>query len=80
MSARGGSRQRTALHYASLHNHVAIATALLEAGASEFARDAAGLTPLNLSMGGDMCKLLHRVSVHVHVHVHVCNVHDMLER
>ena len=63
MNARGGSRQRTALHYASLNNHVAVATTLLEAGANEFSRDSGGYTPLNLCMGGDMCKLLHKVSV-----------------
>ena len=51
----------TPLHYASLNNHVAIATILLEAGANEFARDLGGYTPLNLCMGGDMCKLLHKV-------------------
>ena len=63
VNARGGSHQRTALHYASLNNHVAIATILLEAGANEFARDMSGYTPLNLCMGGDMCKLLHKVHV-----------------
>ena len=61
VNARGGSRQRTPLHYASLNNHVAIATILLEVGANEFARDLGGYTPLNLCMGGDMCKLLHKV-------------------
>ena len=63
VNARGGSRQRTPLHYASLNNHVALATILLEVGANEFARDLGGYTPLNLCMGGDMCKLLHKVCV-----------------
>lgn len=58
---KGGSRLRTPLHYASLNNHVKLAAMLLEAGANEFARDLYGYTPLNLSMGGDMCKLLHKV-------------------
>ena len=62
MNSRGGGHKRTPLHYASLYNHVGIATTLLAAGASEVARDSGGLTPLNLSMGGDMCKLLHKVS------------------
>ena len=61
MNSRGGSHKRTPLHYASLYNHVAIATKLLAAGANEHARDDGGLTALNLSMGGDMCKLLHKV-------------------
>lgn len=65
VNAKGGSRQRTPLHYASLNNHVAIATVLLQAGANEFARDSGGYTPLNLSMGGEMCKLLHKVEHHV---------------
>ena len=60
--ARGGSRQRTALHYASLHNHIAVATRLLSAGANEHCCDATGQTALNLSMGGEMCKLLHKVA------------------
>ena len=63
MNSRGGSKKWTPLHYASLNNHVAVATTLLAAGASECARDAEGLTPLNLSMGGDMCKLLHKVTI-----------------
>jgi ankyrin repeat protein len=60
VNSRGGGHKRTPLHYASLYNHVGIATTLLAAGASEVARDSGGLTPLNLSMGGDMCKLLHK--------------------
>ena len=63
VNSRGGSHKRTPLHYASLNNHVATATTLLAAGANEYARDADGLTALNLSMGGDMCKLLHKVSL-----------------
>ncbi len=59
---RGGSRQRTSLHYASLNNHVAVAAILLRAGANVFARDAGGYSPLNLCLGGEMCKLLHKVS------------------
>ena len=70
VNARGGSRQRSALHYASLNNHVAVATVLLEAGANEFSRDSGGYTPLNLCMGGDMCKLLHKVSVVVYMYSH----------
>ena len=63
VNSRGGSHKRTPLHYASLNNHVATAATLLAAGANEYARDADGLTALNLSMGGDMCKLLHKVSL-----------------
>ena len=63
MNGRGGSRLHTALHYASLNDHVDVAMALLEAGANEFVRDSGGYTPLNLSMGGKMCKLLHKVCV-----------------
>lgn len=63
MNAKGGTRLRTPLHYASLNDHVDVAMILLEAGANEFARDSGGYTPLNLSMGGKMCKLLHKVSV-----------------
>ena len=66
MNAKGGSHQRTPLHYASLNNHVGVAKLLLSAGANEYARDSGGYTPLNLSLGGDMCKLLHKVSMHVH--------------
>ena len=61
MNGKGGSRQRTPLHYASLKNHVEVAMLLLESGANEFARDSSGYTPLNLCMGGEMCKLLHKV-------------------
>ncbi len=61
INSRGGSRKRTPLHYASLHNHVEVAKLLLEAGANEFTRDAGGYTPLNLSNGGKMCTLLHKV-------------------
>lgn len=39
---------------------------LLEAGANEYSRDAYGYTPLNLSMGGEMCKLLHHVRTHLY--------------
>ena len=66
MNAKGGSHQRTPLHYASLNNHVGVAKLLLSAGANEYARDSGGYTPLNLSLGGDMCKLLHKVSMHAH--------------
>ena len=65
MNAKGGSRLRTSLHYASLHDHVEVAVVLLEAGANEFARDSGGYTPLNLSMGGKMCKLLHKVCTYI---------------
>ena len=61
VNSKGGTRQRTSLHYASLHDHVPVAQLLLDAGANEFARDSGGYTPLNLSMGGKMCKLLHKV-------------------
>jgi len=64
MNARGGSRRRTPLHYASLHNHVDVARLLLQAGANEFVRDSAGYTALNLSNGGTMCSLLHKVRCH----------------
>ena len=61
VNSRGGTRRRTALHYASLHDHVEVAKLLLETGANEFTRDVGGYTPLNLSNGGKMCKLLHKV-------------------
>ena len=59
----GGSHQRTALHYASVHNRVEVAQILLRpgVGADEDVTDADGHTALNLSMGGDMCRLLHKV-------------------
>lgn len=62
VNAKGGSRQRTPLHYASLNGNVDIAQLLLSAGANEFSRDSGGYTPLNLSFGGEMCKLLHKVN------------------
>lgn len=62
MNFKGGNHQRTPLHYASINNHVGVAKLLLDAGANEFARDSGGYTPLNLSLGGEMCKLLHKVS------------------
>ncbi len=65
MNNKGGTRQRTPLHYASLNNYVELSSILLEAGANEFARDAYGYTPLNLSMGGEMCKLLHKVNMKI---------------
>lgn len=52
---------RTPLHYASVNDHVGVAMILLEAGANEHARDSGGYSSLNLSMGGKMCKLLHKV-------------------
>ena len=64
VNAEGGSRQRTPLHYASLNDHVDVAKSLLKAGANEFARDSGGYTPLNLSLGGEMCKLLHKVCMY----------------
>ncbi len=67
MNNKGGTRQRTPLHYASLNNHVEVSSILLEAGANEFARDAYGYTPLNLSMGGEMCKLLHKVNINMNI-------------
>jgi hypothetical protein len=62
VNAKGGSHHRTPLHYASINNHVGVAKLLLNAGANEYARDSGGYTPLNLSLGGEMCKLLHKVS------------------
>lgn len=62
MNAKGGSHQRTPLHYASLNNHVGVAKLLLKTGANEYARDSGGYTPLNLSLGGEICKLLHKVN------------------
>jgi ankyrin repeat protein len=58
----GGSHQRTALHYASVHNRVEVAQILLrpDVGANEDITDVNGHTALNLSMGGDMCRLLHK--------------------
>ena len=56
----GGSRQRTALHYASAGGHSEVVQLLLTAGANEFARDSGGYTALNICRG-NACKLLHRV-------------------
>ncbi|XP_062519809.1 poly [ADP-ribose] polymerase tankyrase-1-like isoform X2 [Corticium candelabrum] len=58
----GGSRRRTPLHYASVHNRVEVARLLTAPGveANEELVDADGNTALNLSMGGDMCRLLHK--------------------
>ena len=61
MNAKGGSRGRTALHYASLNDHLEVAVLLLQAGTNEFSRDVGGYTPLNLSKGGRMVELLHKV-------------------
>lgn len=66
VNAKGGSHQRTPLHYASLNNHVGVAKLLLDGGANEYARDSGGYTPLNLSLGGEMCKLLHKVNCAQH--------------
>ncbi len=46
MNSKGGTRQRTPLHYASLkiNDHVDVAMILLEEGANEFARDSGGST------------------------------------
>ncbi len=63
VNMKGGSRQRTPLHYASLNNHVDAASVLLQVGANEFARDSGGYTPLNVCLGGEMCKLLHKVYI-----------------
>ena len=56
----GGSRHRTALHYASTKGHSEIVQLLLTAGANEFVRDSGGYTALNVCRG-DACKLLNRV-------------------
>ena len=57
----GGKSQRTALHYASLGNHVNVAKILLAHGANEEIVDSLGYSALNLSNGGEMCRLLHKV-------------------
>ncbi len=64
MNSKGGTRQLTPLHYASLNDLVDVAMILLEEGANKFSRDSGGYTPLNLSMGGKMCQLLHKVRRH----------------
>ena len=58
---KGGTRQRTALHYASSNGHASIVQLLLSSGAQEFVRDIGGYTALNLCQG-EACHLLHSVS------------------
>ena len=58
----GGRRNRTALHYASAANNVAIVKVLLKFNADQEVVDATGYTALNLSNGGEVCRLLHKVS------------------
>ena len=57
----GGRRNRTALHYASIANNVAIAKVLLKFSVDQEIVDATGYTALNLSNGGEVCRLLHKV-------------------
>ena len=64
---RGGTRQRTALHYASSNGHASVVQLLLNSGAQEFVRDIGGYTPLNLCHG-DACHLLHSVSYNKIIH------------
>ena len=57
----GGRRNRTALHYASIANNVAIVKVLLKFNADQEVIDTTGYTALNLSNGGEVCRLLHKV-------------------
>ena len=57
----GGRRNRTALHYASIANNDAIVKLLLRHNADQEIVDATGYTALNLSNGGEVCRLLHQV-------------------
>ena len=60
VDTRGGSRHRTALHYASAGGHTRVVELLLAVGASELVRDTGGYTPLNVCQG-DACRLLNKV-------------------
>ena len=62
INVTGGRRNRTALHYASIANNVAIVKVLLKFNADQEIVDATGYTALNLSNGGEVCRLLHKVS------------------
>ena len=69
MDARGGSRHRTALHYASAGGHSRVVELLLAVGASELVRDTGGYTPLNVCQG-DACRLLNKVRHTTHTFDH----------
>ena len=58
MTIKGGSRQRTPLHYAALSGCVDAARCLLDAGAREATQDQLGFTALNLTDKAEMCNLL----------------------
>ena len=65
----GGRRNRTALHYASIANNDAIVKLLLRHNADQEIVDATGYTALNLSNGGEVCRLLHQVKcVYINSH------------
>ena len=57
----GGRRDRTALHYASIANNVEVVKVLLRFNADQELTDNTGYTALNLSNGGEVCRLLHQV-------------------
>ena len=67
MDAVGGSHDRTALHYASVADHVGVAKILKENNANLKVKDKNGYTAINLTKGGEMCQLLHQVFV-----PHIC--------
>ncbi len=58
----GGRRNRTALHYASLTNNVEVVKVLMKFNADQQIVDSMGYTALNLSNGGEICRMLHQVT------------------
>ena len=60
VNMKGGTRSRTALHYASQRGHKNVVKLLLDVGANELVRDINGYTPLNICQG-DVCNILNKV-------------------